>query len=59
MKYEKKKLQRKVKEMVITVIPEAVPPVERGANLSPESGDRRIIDYFRTSRRDWSCESVR
>jgi hypothetical protein len=29
-----------VKETVITVVPEVVTPVERGANLSPESEDR-------------------
>jgi hypothetical protein len=40
MKYEKKKLQRKAKETVITGVPEIVLPVERGANLSPESEDR-------------------
>jgi hypothetical protein len=40
IQYEIKKLQRKTKETIVSVVPEVVSPVEQDADLSPESEDR-------------------
>jgi hypothetical protein len=57
IQYEIKKLQRKTKETVVSLVPEGVHQLN-GVHIFLLNQKIESIRYFRTSRRDWSGESI-